>query len=224
MARGRIQVVLAQDKESTVRRPQAPAIARGIPQHAAAAVLCVWTPRRVRVAVRFRRRWPLALLALSALLVALVAGFELRVNFSPSAPRGIYRVVNDHVTRGALVGVCLPSAAARFGLARGYLGAGTCPNGAQPVLKRVGATAGDVVELAPGQVTVNGTPLPNSATAARDSLARALPHAARGRHTVAGDQVWLFTTDRADSWDSRYFGAVTLRHIRGVVRPVLTVP
>jgi conjugative transfer signal peptidase TraF len=224
MARGRMQVVLAQDKESTVRRPQALAIARGIPQHARAAVLCVGTPRRSRVAVTFRRRWPLVLLALSTLLVALVAAFEVRVNLSSSAPRGIYRVVSNRVTRGALVGACLPSAAARLGLARGYLGAGSCPDGSQPVLKRVGAVAGDVVELAPAQVTVNGTPLPNSATAARDSLARALPHAARGRHTVAGDQVWLFATDRADSWDSRYFGAVTLRDIRGVVRPVLTVP
>jgi len=81
------------------------------------------------------------------------------LNASRSAPRGVYRSVADTPARGALVVVCLPAAVAAFGRARGYLGPGDCPGGAQPVLKRVGAIGGDVVELRSETVTVNGVRL-----------------------------------------------------------------
>jgi hypothetical protein len=38
--------------------------------------------------------------------------------------------------------------------ARGYLGPGPCPGGVQPVLKRVIAVAGDVLEGGPEALTV----------------------------------------------------------------------
>jgi len=105
------------------------------------------------------RCWPLGPLAFAALLAALVLTLGVRVNLSGSVPRGIYRMVREDPTRGALVGGCLPAAVARRGRARGYLGAGGCPEGTQPVLKPVGAISGDVVELGRDHVIVNGTPL-----------------------------------------------------------------
>jgi len=50
---------------------------------------------------------------------------------------------------------CLPPELAAFGRARQYLGSGDCPGGAQPVLKRIGAVAGDVVELTDTTAAVN---------------------------------------------------------------------
>jgi conjugative transfer signal peptidase TraF len=149
--------------------------------------------------------------------------FELRVTLTDSAaPAGIYRVSASAAGRGALVAACLPAAIARTGLARGYLRQGDCPVGAEPVAKLVGALPGDVVELAPGQVAINGVPIANSRTAARDSAGRPLSHVAWGAHRVVAGQVWLFGFNDARSWDARYFGPVPLASLRGVLTPVVT--
>ena len=93
---------------------------------------------------------------------------QLRVTLTDSAaPAGIYRLITAPAGRGALVAACLPAAIARTGLTRGYLQAGDCPGGVEPVAKVLGALPGDVVEVAPGGVAVNGVPFANSATAAR---------------------------------------------------------
>lgn len=159
-----------------------------------------------------------------ALTGAAVLGLSVvvRLNVSPSAPVGFYRTVDGSVARGALVVTCVPPAAARVARDRGYLGTGPCPGGVQPILKPIGALPGDLVELAPDAVTVNGVRLPNSVTAARDSQDRPLPHVPWGRYLVPPEDVWLFATGTAQSWDSRYFGPIRLDAVR-VVRPTLTL-
>src|SRR5207245_6959013 len=144
-------------------------------------------------------------------------------NLSYSAPRGIYRRVADTPARGALVVACLPDTIAAFGRARGYLGPGDCPGGARLVLKTVGAAGGDVVELGDETVTVNGVRLLTRPIEVRDSAGRILPHAAFGSHVVAAEEVWLFGSSSARSWDSRSVGPVPLASVRAVVRPMLTV-
>lgn len=159
-----------------------------------------------------------------ALLVALGRLFGLRISLTDSAaPAGIYRIVSGvSVERGELVGVCLPPSIARDGLARGYLLKGDCPGGAEPVAKRIGALPGDVLEVRPGSVSVDGQMFADSAVAARDSIGRPLPHVPWGRHRVAPGEVWLFGLYNVRSWDARYFGPVPLSGVRGVLKPVLT--
>ena len=178
--------------------------------------------RPVRV-VSARRRWPPLVMAvmMAIALVSPLAGVGL--NTSPSVPRGLYRTVPEAPERGALVLVCLPAAIAAFGRGRGYLGPGPCPGGAQPVLKRVGAVAGDVVDLADSAVTVNGVAILARSIAPQDSSARPLPRIARGTYRVVGDALWLFGPSHRNSWDSRYFGPVPLSAVRAVVQPVLTL-
>jgi conjugative transfer signal peptidase TraF len=169
----------------------------------------------------------------AAVLVALVAVavpaalgrlFRLRITLTDSAaPAGVYRLAAAApARRGALVAACLPAAIARTGLARGYLQPGDCPGGAEPVAKVIGALPGDTIDIEPGWVAVNGKRFPDSKTAARDSAARALPHVAWGSRRVTPGQVWLFGFNDPRSWDARYFGAVPLEGVRGVLRPVLT--
>ena len=75
---------------------------------------------------------------------------QLRIMLTDSsAPAGIYRLSDAPLVRGALVAACLPAAIARTGLTRGYLQAGDCPGGAEPVAKVLGALPGDVVKVAP---------------------------------------------------------------------------
>ena len=139
-----------------------------------------------------------------------------------SAPAGIYRLSAVPAGRGALVAACLPAAIARTGLARGYLQKGDCPAGAEPVAKVIGAVAGDVVDLEPGWVAINGVKFPNSQTAARDSAGRPLAHVPWGARRVDAGEVWLFGFNNARSWDARYFGPVPAADVRGVLRPVVT--
>ena len=67
------------------------------------------------------------------LLMARVAG--LRVNATPSMPRGLWRVTvaETPLRRGQIVTVCLPDTPAiRKAARRGYIPAGTCPGGYEP--------------------------------------------------------------------------------------------
>jgi conjugative transfer signal peptidase TraF len=169
------------------------------------------------------RRWPVVAVLLS--LVASAAGPSLGfgLNLSRSAPRGLYQTVAAAPARGTLVVACLPPAVAAFGRARGYLGAGDCPGQTQPVLKRVGAVAGDVIALGRDIVTVDGVRVLAQPIEAVDSAARPLPHVRFGSYRVGDGDLWLFGLSSSQSWDSRYFGPVGATAVRGVVRPVLTL-
>ena len=88
-------------------------------------------------------------------VLAVILGFGLHVNLSASAPRGLYRTVAGHPTRGAWVVACVTPQAAAFARERGYLGPGPCAGGVQPVVEPVRGgrrCGGD----RPEAVTVNG--------------------------------------------------------------------
>jgi conjugative transfer signal peptidase TraF len=91
------------------------------------------------------------------------------------------------------------------------------------VLKPVIAAAGDVVEIGPDAVTVNGQRLAGTSSSSVDSLGRALPHAAWGRYIVGADELWLISTRVPNSWDSRYLGPISTLQVWSVARPVWTV-
>lgn len=157
-------------------------------------------------------------------LVALGRVLGLRISLTDSAaPAGIYRIVRGALIKhGELVGACLPASIAQEGLVRGYLQQGDCPSGAEPVAKIVGALPGDLVEVQPGWVSVDGQVFPDSAVAAHDSIGRPLPHVPWGRRQVAPGEVWLFGFHNVRSWDARYFGPVPLSDVRAALKPVLT--
>ena len=152
-----------------------------------------------------------------ALLVLLGSVSGLRISLTDSAaPAGIYRVARAaSINRGELVAACVSASTAHEGLARGYLSKGDCPSGAEPVAKIIGALPGDVLEVQPGWVSVDGQVFAGSAVAARDSVGRPLPHVPWGTHQVSPGQVWLFGFNNRRSWDARYFGSVPLSGIRG---------
>jgi conjugative transfer signal peptidase TraF len=166
----------------------------------------------------------LAITAAAAVLLTVAANnLHLRITLTDSAAAaGIYRVIDSPPVRGVLVAACLPIAAARTGLTHGYLGAGDCPAGAEPVAKMIGAMPGDVVEVEPGWVAVNGMKFTNSRTATRDSGGRQLAHVPSGAREVGEGEVWLFGFNNRRSWDARYFGPVPLANVRGVLRPLVT--
>ncbi|HUY39938.1 MAG TPA: conjugative transfer signal peptidase TraF [Candidatus Binataceae bacterium] len=181
--------------------------------------------------VQFQRlegsRGPLAAMAgiafAAAILIAVGEAFGVLIsNTDSAAPAGVYRVVGHDINRGDLVAACLPIAIAQVGLARGYLRTGGCAGDGEPVDKIVGALPGDLVEIEPGWLAINGKRIAHSVTAAHDSAGRPLTHVAWGKRQVAANEIWLFGFNDRRSWDSRYFGPIPIANVRGKLEPVLT--
>lgn len=144
----------------------------------------------------------------------------LRLNTSPSLPVGLYRTTSDPAAK--LVEFCPPEPFARLAIKRGYRSAGNCSDGAAPLLKPVIAKSGDIVEISARGIVVNGRLIPNTAPIAADSKGRPLSAWQEGRYVVQPDSVWVASSFHERSFDSRYFGPVSVHAIRDRVTPVLT--
>ena len=137
-------------------------------------------------------------------------------------PVGLYLETPATLERGASVLVCLPEEVARVGRARGYLPAGSCPDGSSLVVKQVLALPGDVVELQEQFLAVNRHEVESSRIQASDSLGRPLEHAPFGPWPVREGELWVIGLNRERSWDSRYFGPIPVASVVGSARPLLT--
>ena len=150
----------------------------------------------------------------------------LRVNATASMPRGLWRVqaAATRIERGEVVSVCPPdSVAMREAARRGYIPAGACPGGYEPLVKPVAAIAGDLVTVTAHGVAVNGEPVADTAQLEEDSAGRPLRPIPPGVYRVPPDAVWLLSGHDPRSFDSRYFGAVPVASIQGVAHPVWVV-
>jgi conjugative transfer signal peptidase TraF len=162
-----------------------------------------------------------ALLTTGTLVMAWLCG--IRVNDTASMPRGLWQVgAGDEPLRsGEIVTVCLPDTAPiREAAARGYLPAGSCPDGYEPLVKPVAAVAGDRVTVTPRGIAVDGRPVPHTAQLVRDSSGRPLRPVAPGVYPVIPGQVWLLSGHDPRSFDSRYFGPIPTANVHGVARPL----
>jgi conjugative transfer signal peptidase TraF len=162
--------------------------------------------------------------ALSFALIAIIArAAQVRIiTTNSAAPTGIYRMVTAQLTHGELVLACLPPQPAQLAFQRGYLGAGHCPGGVEPVAKIVGALSGDTVEIQPGWTAINGVHIPGSSTVNRDTMGRSLAHVTWGVRTVPAGEVWLFGFNNPRSWDGRYIGSVPAANVIGRLTPIFT--
>jgi conjugative transfer signal peptidase TraF len=158
--------------------------------------------------------------------MVLAGAAGLRVNATASMPRGLWRVAatDARVERGAIVSVCPPDGAAiREAAQRGYLPAGLCPDGHEPLVKPVAAIAGDLVTINAAGVAVNGEPMADTAPLGEDSAGRPLRPIPPGKYRVPAGAVWLLSGHDPRSFDSRYFGAVPAANIQSVARPVWVI-
>jgi conjugative transfer signal peptidase TraF len=171
------------------------------------------------------RTWSIYLAAacVAGMLLLLAAGLAgARFNVTPSLPLGIYWKVEAPLQRDAYVRFCPPmTQAIAEAKKRGYVDAGYCPGGYTPLMKRVAALDGDVVEFRKDGVAVNGRLLALSAPKQADPSGRPLPQL-RGRVVVGPSQMLMMSSYNAGSFDGRYFGLVERSQARDVVRPLLT--
>jgi conjugative transfer signal peptidase TraF len=178
--------------------------------------------------VRFRRTELTACAFGTLVAVTLGTAWSagIRVNETTSMPRGLWEVsrVATRLERGQIVTVCLPDTApTREAAARGYLAAGPCPGGYEPLVKPVAAVAGDVVTVTPQGVAVNGRLVDTTTQRVRDDAGRPLRPFPPGVYPVMPGQVWLLSGHDARSFDSRYFGPVPVRNVQGLARPLWVI-
>jgi conjugative transfer signal peptidase TraF len=120
-----------------------------------------------------------------------------------------------------LVEFCPPEPYASLSKERGYRVRGfACPDRAVPLLKPVIAHAGDVVEVSPAGLAVNGRLLPNTAPLQRDAANRPLNPWPSGTYRVRPGTIWVASTYSRASYDSRYIGPVEEKSIRGRLKPL----
>jgi conjugative transfer signal peptidase TraF len=128
-------------------------------------------------------------------------------NASSSAPMGWYLI--QPVTSpkvGDYVLATLPAEAATLAAQRGYLPAGV------PIVKRVGAVAGQHVCAREDVLSIDGGP--SGRILRSDQQGRALPTWQQCRSILTGELFLLSTTNPA-SFDSRYFGPIRAAAVRG---------
>lgn len=145
-----------------------------------------------------------------------------RINTTPSLPLGLYWIQATKPARGSVVLFCPPDQPVFIeAKARGYLAAGLCDAGTQPLMKRIVAAGGDQVTIVAKGTAVNGEWLANSAQVQTNTAGRLLP-ANRAELTLAAGQVLLMSDRSSLSFDGRYFGPMSERTIQGVVEPIWT--
>lgn len=155
--------------------------------------------------------------AIAAVVLAFLEGY--RVNYTPSIPRGLYRVDPAPIEPGVLVITCLPERLGRYGANRRYVGhreVFACPGGASPVMKAIAGVAGDAVVISENSLEVNGQTVARWKRFPQDPFK---PITLPLTRTVGAGEVWLHGV-HPKSWDSRHYGPVPLDASAQVLRPV----
>jgi conjugative transfer signal peptidase TraF len=156
--------------------------------------------------------------ALGVSLIAVASGYRVSpkiiYNPSSSAPRGWYVVQTPtQLHRGDFAVVRLPAPIARMADERRYL-----PK-TIPLLKQVAAVAGDRVCERQGVVRVNDVVMARSLL--RDGAGRPLSSWSECR-ALRDQELFLIGLSHAASFDSRYYGPVTVESVIGVAIPLWT--
>ena len=155
----------------------------------------------------------------------LVLSHYLAINGTPSMPEGLWASYSAGypITRGSAVVVCLPMHVAEFARGRSYIAHGSCAGDYEAVLKRVVATAGDIVQVSDDGIAVNGLLIPQTHLMSVDSRRRTLPGMSPGTYVVEPGTVWIVSNHDRRSYDSRYFGPVPLANVRSNAIPLLVI-
>lgn len=154
------------------------------------------------ISLRRLARRALFVMVWFTLTLALVFGAGLRLNPTPSLPKGIYHLAPGVPEKNDLVSFCLGGEFAELALERGYLEPGSCPSGLRPLLKRLVALPGDSVDS-------SAFPIRSVDSHGRTMSAAPLPG-------VVPLGMALVLADHLGSFDSRYFGFVPLDSLQRV--------
>jgi conjugative transfer signal peptidase TraF len=188
-------------------------------------------PYAIEQAIAHQRklRWnrlliPIAALATTALAINLLGWLGWRVNWTESEPLGLYRLLpataESRIVRSERAEFCPPATVTPQAFP--FYMKGDCPGGGMPMFKQIVGLPGDHITVTPQAVTINGKALPHSGQLpGSPSFPRVHLPDQHGSFTLGPDRFWVYGSGArpalaAQSFDSRYWGPITLQNIRRV--------
>jgi len=131
--------------------------------------------------------------------------------FTHSLPYGIYMKIKSTPQRGDDAASCLTQEIVQYGIDRRYLSQGNCDTGTVPVLKMIKGLPGDYFVVKNGFLELNGYLYP---IMDKDSSGRTLKVFYKQKEGVLDKEKYILLSDFAkDSWDSRYWGPVSIQFL-----------
>lgn len=160
----------------------------------------------------------------TAVVLYVLYEIGLRINITPSLPRGLYLIDTATPVRGDYVTFCLEKSIwTDLASTRGYLAPGSCPSGLRPLLKQLAGMPGDNIIMTDEGIIVSSAakavcwPAPIRKF---DVKGRPLPKRPFTDSTIPKGMA-LVMAGHPGSFDSRIFGLVPLSSLTRV-EPVLT--
>lgn len=152
------------------------------------------------------------IVCLLAVVCVLFASRKLVRNSTDSLPHGIYYVSKkDTYSRGDIVSFPVPEEVGGMVIDRGWLKEGGV------LLKKIAALPGDEVCVEGSTLTINSEP--KAGIKSVDSQGRPLPKY-ESCGPLGKDEIFLLHPEDEESFDSRYFGPVATKEIKGAAKPL----
>lgn len=139
--------------------------------------------------------------------------FNYYVNFTNSAPIGIYKKTNtEHYKKGDLIVFNLPTKIKKEISNRPWYKNTT-------LLKQINGLEGDVYTAKGNQYHVNDVPL--GIIADEDLQGKPIPHISPGKNVVRKNHFLALSLKQPNSFDSRYYGDISIENIDSKVIPYI---
>jgi len=151
--------------------------------------------------------------------------FGIIFTYTGSVPIGFYhRSFRQKIHIGDYVALCLPDPIAKMGLSRGYINSGKCFNGSDILLKEVIAVPGDRVTVHKNTIEINHHGIQLTYIAPTQVMDKngllVFRFIKNGVYKAKG--YWVYGNGASYySWDSRYYGGIPIKNIRGQFKPLL---
>ena len=179
-----------------------------------------------KLALPFKNKWTRAATLLGAVSLAiwsfLESPYRVVYVYTPSVPRGFYFVEKDVSLKDFQLGDYI---AFKYKTPDWAKGRYHFPDG-EVFVKYVGALPGDRLAIVGGEITSCsqstvscrnlGKPL------ATDTKGRPMPTPNWREKTVPDGQFYAYSTDLANSYDSRYYGLIPADRLYGKATPIIT--
>ena len=160
-----------------------------------------------------KRLFDVSVVAVCAVALVPFLPEKIAVNPSASAPKGFYLIEktgDNSVKVGDFIVISVPQKFRNWVVERQYLAPGI------PLLKQVVALSGDRICAVNRRIFINGNY--KSKAQKVDARGRGMPQLS-GCFTLKADQFFALMPAK-NSLDSRYFGALELKNIEGIARPI----
>jgi len=173
---------------------------------------------------KIKRKYPLYILGFLAFLIGAVEVYKaffppmFYINTTNSEPQGIYKIVQSDSALDLKIGdyiiVEVPENMEPIVYGRGWAVPGT------PLIKQVGAVAGDEYTIADAEFYINNRHI--GTIAKIDRQGEPLPQLEQGSKIVSQGHLLAVSTHHNRSFDSRYMGEIEMSKVKTKVVPIAT--